>query len=91
MCIPIIFCVALAVYCRSPAAYEALKCFKMVQLPSVRTLQHYVHANLEDAGDCTPRIIQSRKQYEAMVEEVKKKNDSSDPGLSLLYMLYNNC
>ena len=37
----------------SLAAYAALLSFKMVQLPCVRTLKY---ANLEGAGDCTPRI-----------------------------------
>ena len=41
---------ALAVYSCSPAAYEALKSFKLVQLPSVRTLKYYVDANLESIG-----------------------------------------
>lgn len=73
---------ALAVYCRSPAAYEALKSFKLVQLPSVRTLKYYVDANLESAGDSVPRIMQNRKQYISMVEEVTKKSieKASDPG-----------
>ena len=41
-------------------------------------------ANLESAGDCTPRIKLMRKQYEAMIEQVKKSKDeqvSSDPGM----------
>jgi hypothetical protein len=73
---------ALAVYSRSPAAYEALKSFKLVQLPSVRTLKYYVDANLESAGDSTSRIMQSRKEYVAMVEEMaKEKADKiNDPG-----------
>lgn len=33
-------------YTRSPAAYEALKSFKLLQLPCVRTLKHYIDANL---------------------------------------------
>ena len=73
---------ALAVYSRSPAAYEALKSFKLVQLPSVRTLKYYVDGNLESAGDSTSRIMQSRKEYVAMVEEMaKEKADKmNDPG-----------
>ena len=69
-------------YSRSPAAYEALKSFKLVQLPSIRTLKYYVDANLENAGDSTSRIIQSRKEYIAMIEEMaKEKADKiSDPG-----------
>ena len=49
---------ALAVYTRSPAAYDALKSFKLLQLPRVRTLKYYIDANLEQAGTSgmsTPR------------------------------------
>ena len=62
-------------YTRSPAAYEGLKSFKRLQLPSVHTLKHYAGANLE----------QERRQYLVMVEEKrraleekrqKKKNQS---------------
>lgn len=41
---------ALAVYCRSPPAYDALKSFKLLQLPSRSTLQAYTGAFLEDCG-----------------------------------------
>ena len=73
---------ALAVYSRSRAAYEALKSFKLVQLPSVGTLKYYVDGNLESAGDSTSRIMQSRKEYVAIVEEMaKEKADKmNDPG-----------
>ena len=46
---------ALVVYCRSPAAYDALKSFELLQLPSRSTLQAYTGAFLEDCGmynDC---------------------------------------
>ena len=42
--------VALAVYCRSPSAYGALKSFGLLQLPSRSTLQAYTGAFLEDCG-----------------------------------------
>ena len=41
---------ALAVYCRSPAAYGALKSFGILQLPSCSTLQAFTGAFLEDCG-----------------------------------------
>ena len=41
---------ALAVYVRSPAAYEALKSFKVLQLPSRSRLQSYTGAFLHDPG-----------------------------------------
>lgn len=73
-------------YSRSPASYEALKSFKLVQLPSVRTLKYYVDANLESAGDWTSRIIQSRKEYTAMVEEMTKEkaDKTGDTGMDVI-------
>ena len=56
-------------YTRSPAAYEGLKSFELLQLPSVRTSKHYVGANLEDAGECMDRLEQERQQYLVMVEK----------------------
>ena len=43
--------VALAIFVRSPAVYEALKSFKLLQLPSRSTLQMYTSAFLDEAGD----------------------------------------
>ena len=45
--------VALAIFVRSPAAYEALKSFKLLQLPSRSTLQTYTSAFLDEAGKLT--------------------------------------
>lgn len=60
---------ALAVFTRSPAAYEALKSFKLLQLPSVRTLKYYIDANLEGAGDCMKRLEDERRHYLVMLEQ----------------------
>ena len=48
--------VALAVFVRSPAAYEALKDFNIMQLPSRATLQAYTGAFLHEAGTCSESI-----------------------------------
>lgn len=45
-----IFVTALAVFVRSPAAYEALKGFNLLQLPSRATLQAYTGAFIDDPG-----------------------------------------
>lgn len=74
---------ALAVYTRSPAAYEALRNFKLLQLPSVRSLKFYINANLESAGDSIPRLKESRKQYLVMIEE-KKEVDASTGTLCVI-------
>jgi len=41
---------ALAVFIRSPAAYEALKSFDILRLPSLATLQAYTGAFQHEAG-----------------------------------------
>jgi hypothetical protein len=61
---------ALAVFTRSPAAYEALKSFKLLQLPSVRLLKHYIDSNLEEAGECLKRLEEEGKCYQAKVKQL---------------------
>ena len=56
------------VYTRSPTANE-LRNFKLLQLPSVRSLKFHIDANLESACDSIPRLKESRKQHLEMVEE----------------------
>ena len=51
---------ALAVYCRSPAAYGALKSFGLLKLPSRSTLQAFTGAFLEDCGKFSPMYIQQQ-------------------------------
>ncbi|MCG8622792.1 MAG: hypothetical protein MJE68_12450 [Proteobacteria bacterium] len=46
----VLFFSALAVFVRSPAAYEALKSFNILQLPSRATLQEYTGAFLDSPG-----------------------------------------
>ena len=65
--------VALVVFSQSAAAHEALKSFKLLQLPSVRTLKHYIDANLEEAGECLQRLEEEQKHYLDMVEKKKKE------------------
>jgi len=82
------FSIALAVYTRSPAAYEALRDFKLLQLPSVRTLKYYIDANL-NAGDSMERLKQSRKQYVAFTEEKRKESmDKATTSAGLLECMY---
>ncbi len=43
---------ALAVFVRSPDAYEALKGFQLLQLPSRATQQAYTGSFIDDLGIC---------------------------------------
>eukprot|EP00117_Sycon_ciliatum_P043111 scpid85308/ scgid31258/ len=55
---------ALAVFTRSRSAYEALKSFKILQLPSIRSLQHFTCAHNDKPGWCEDSILSQRKRYE---------------------------
>ena len=68
--------VALAVFTRSPAAYDALKSFKLLQLPSRRTLKDYIDAYLEGGGECLERLEEERKQYLEMVDKKEEENEA---------------
>jgi len=66
-------CVALAMFVRSPAAYEALKSFNILQLPSRSTLQAYIGTFLHEAGPASASIVE---MYEAFVTKCKKEGES---------------
>lgn len=68
---------ALAVYSRSPCAYKALRSFKLLQLPCVRTLKYYIDANLESAGDSIDRLQDARKQYNQLIQEKRKLQEEN--------------
>ena len=61
----IYFHIALAIllYSRSPAAYEALKSFNILQLPSRSTLQLYTGAFLHEPGADSLCIADQVAQY----------------------------
>ena len=64
---------ALAVYCRSPAAYEALKHFNILQPPCKSTLQAFLGANRSDAGIDEKNIAQQRCLYEAFKKQKRRE------------------
>ena len=53
--------VAVAVFSRSPAAYEALKSFNILKLPSVSTMKTYMRANREEQGPVYHRLAEEKK------------------------------
>ena len=63
---------ALAVYTRSPAAYQALRGFGILQLPCANTLRTFTGFNLEKPG-ANERIAHAREKYDLMIAEKKKK------------------
>ena len=56
-------------FVRSPSAYEALKSFSILQLPSRATLQAYTGAFLHDPGASSQSIAQQAKMYKSFQAE----------------------
>ena len=65
--------VALAIYTRSPAAYEALKGFDILQLPSRSLLQSYTGAFLHDPGTSKKCIDDQYAQYVLFKSECQRQ------------------
>ena len=65
--------VALAIFTRSPAAYEALKGFYVLQLPSRSLLQSYTGAFLHKPGASKKCIADQVAQYVLFKTECKKQ------------------
>lgn len=70
---------ALAVYSRSPAAYEALKSFGILQLPARSTLQAYTGAFLHDAGANSSCIADQVAQYLLFCHNLEKDGKKKSP------------
>lgn len=64
---------ALAVYVRSPAAYEALKSFGVLQLPSRRSLQYFLGANTNAPGVNEKALSEQRNLYDAFCSQQKRE------------------
>lgn len=60
-------------FVRSPAAYEALKSFSILQLPSRSTLQAYTGAFLHEAGAASASITKQVEMYEAFITKCKNE------------------
>ena len=62
------FFLALAIYCRSPSAYESLKDFNILRLPSISSLKKYVSAYTNEPGLVESHLQEARDIYDKMVE-----------------------
>ena len=62
----------MALYLRSPAAYEALKSFKILQLPCQSTLKAYTGAFMHDPGARSDCILDQVTHYVAFKEHCVK-------------------
>lgn len=70
----------MAVYSRSPAAYEALKSFKLLQLPSKSTLQAYTGAFLHEPGSSHQCIADQVAQFVVFKAESVKQGKRMPQG-----------
>ena len=68
--------VALAVYTKTPAAYESLKEFKILQLPSTKSLQDMAGSKLHEPGITDviqDYLLEQGTKYTLYKEEMTKK------------------
>lgn len=65
---------ALAVYCRSPAAYEALSSFNILQLPSTASLKTYRSVFHQKEGPNWNNLKESSTDYQGLKDEYIKSN-----------------
>ena len=75
---------ALAVYTRSPAAYEALKSFNILQLPSKCSLQAFLSENSSNPGVNEEKISQQKHLYDAFREKKRKEGKQEPRGDGIL-------
>ena len=69
--------IALAIFIQSPAAYEALKSFNILQLLSRSTLKSYTGAFIHEAGASHESILKQVESYETF----KKASSSSEQSM----------
>ena len=74
-CVSLILFLALAVFIRSPTAYEALKSYNVLQLPSRSTLQSYTGAFLHEPGASSLSIAHQAKAFQIFRDEKLKKGE----------------
>jgi hypothetical protein len=67
------FRVALSVYTRSPAAYNAFKNWNIFNLPSRSAMQKYSTTLLHESGAYFDYIEDQRKKYDMYVKECEEK------------------
>ena len=71
---------ALAVYTRSPAAYNALKSFGILKLPAKSTLQAYTGAFMHQPGASSDCILDQVARFVAFKEDCQKLGKQEPKG-----------
>lgn len=68
------FPVALAIFTRSPAAFEALRSLKILQLPSRSSLESFTSANTQRPGISCEYLCKEWKAYCAHKDKLSSEN-----------------
>ena len=71
-------------FTRSPAAFEALKSFGILQLPSHSTLQSYMGTFLHEAGASSDSISNQLANYMIYKEDYRKQGRKQPQGDGVL-------
>ena len=74
---------ALAVYTRSPSAYESLRSFGILQLPCRRSLQDFMSSNEHEQS-----IADQRNLYDAFKSQRKRKGKKKPRALSVGLLIF---
>ena len=65
--------IALAIFTHSPAAYEALKGYQILNLPSVPSLKQFTAANKQAPGLNLPHLHDAKQTYTAYKKERREQ------------------
>ena len=78
--------IALSIYSRSPAAYEALKSWPIFKLPSTRSLKEYSTTLLHDSGPYIDYMQDQHAKYQKFKDEWKSKGKPEPLGEGVLIL-----
>lgn len=83
-CILLYLLLALAVYNRSPSAYEALHDLKILQLPHSKTLKKVINDGSENAGVDEEYLHCQQKTYEKFQRERESEGHPRPLGVGVM-------
>ena len=65
--------IALAIYVRSPSAFEAVKSLNILQLPSKRTLESFTSANIHQPGVSNEYLCEQWRNYQQHCSKIENE------------------
>ena len=85
------FSVALAIFTRSPAAFEALRSLKILQLPSRSSLESFTSANTQRPGVSCEYLCKEWKAYCAHKDKLSSENQLTPLAKGVLILMKLRC